>query len=259
MTNSPNVMSDISGGRVLDVGTGRGGFVEDLIAELKDYVEIIGIDIDASLEEGFVKRFADYPRVRFQHTDALSLPFEDGSFDTVSVAGSLHHLADPQIGLREMMRVLRRGGHLIVAEMYRDGQSETQLTHVMLHHWWAAIDRLRGTVHRETYTRGEVIDLVNDLDLSGLSIGDEASLDGGPEGDRAARIEHRHLPRPRGRPSGSARPRGGTAGATPASRVSWGHRPRRHWQEAVDLRAASTAGQWPRRACLTACRQLLSV
>lgn len=182
MTNSPNVMSDISGGRVLDVGTGRGGFVEDLIAELKDYVEIIGIDIDASLEEGFAKRFADYPRVRFQHTDALSLPFEDGSFDTVSVAGSLHHLADPQVGLREMMRVLRRGGHLIVVEMYRDGQGETQQTHVMLHHWWAAIDRLRGTVHRETYTRGEVIDLVNDLDLSGLSIGDEASLDGDPKG-----------------------------------------------------------------------------
>lgn len=181
MTNSPNVLSEISGGRVLDVGTGRGGFVEDLIAELKDYVEIIGIDIDASLEEGFAKRFANYPRVRFQHTDALSLPFEDGSFDTVSVAGSLHHLADPQVGLREMMRVLRRGGHLIVAEMYRDGQSETQLTHVMLHHWWAAIDRLRGTVHRETYTRGEVIDLVNDLDLSGLSIGDEATLDGDPK------------------------------------------------------------------------------
>lgn len=181
MTDRPELYTGISGGRVLDVGTGRGGFVEELIAELKSYDEIIGIDIDGDLSEGFGKRFADYPRVRFQQMDALSLPFEDHSFDTVSVAGSLHHLSDPQIGLREMMRVLRRGGHLIVAEMYRDGQSETQQTHVMLHHWWAAIDRLGGTVHRETYTRDEVIELVNNLDLSGLTIRDESYLDEDPK------------------------------------------------------------------------------
>jgi SAM-dependent methyltransferase len=181
MTDRPELYTGMSGGRVLDVGTGRGGFVEELIAELKDYDEIIGIDVDGDLGEGFGKRFADFPRVRFQQADALSLPFEDESFDTVSVAGSLHHLADPQIGLRELMRVLRRGGHLILAEMYRDGQSETQMTHVTLHHWWAAIDRLGGTVHRETYTRDEVIDMVNDLDLSGLTMGDDAYLDGDPK------------------------------------------------------------------------------
>jgi SAM-dependent methyltransferase len=181
MTDSREVYSDVSGGRVLDVGTGRGGFVDELIAELKDYDEIIGIDIDGDLGEGFAKRFADHPRVRFQQTDALSLPFEDDSFDTVSVAGSLHHLSDPQIGLREMMRVLRRGGHLIVVEMYRDGQSKTQQTHVMLHHWWAAIDRLADTPHRETYTRGDVIDLINALDLSELTIRDESYLDEDPK------------------------------------------------------------------------------
>ena len=181
MTDRPELYTGISAGRVLDVGTGRGGFVEELIAELKDCDEIIGIDIDGDLSEGFRKRFADYPRVRFQQADALSLPFEDESFDTVSVAGSLHHLSDPRIGLREMMRVLRRGGHLILVEMYRDGQSETQQTHVMLHHWWAAIDRLGGTVHRETYTRGEVVDLVNDLDLSRLTMRDESYLHEDPK------------------------------------------------------------------------------
>jgi SAM-dependent methyltransferase len=181
VTDPLELYSGLSGGRVLDVGTGRGGFVRELIAELKDYDEIIGIDIDGDLKEGFVKRFADSPRVTFQQMDAQSLPFEDHSFDTVSVAGSLHHLSDPQIGLREMMRVLRRGGHLILAEMYRDGQSETQQTHVTLHHWWAAIDRLGGTVHRETYTRDEVIAMVNNLDLSGLTIRDESYLDEDPK------------------------------------------------------------------------------
>lgn len=181
MTDQPELYTGISGGRVLDVGTGRGGFVEELIAELKDYDEIIGIDVDASLEAEFAKRLASHPRVRFEVMDAMSMPFDDGSFDTVSVAGTLHHLGDPKVGLREMMRVLRPGGHLILVEMYRDGQSETQQTHVMLHHWWAAVDRLGGTVHRPTHTRDEVIDLVNDLDLAELSIRDESSLDGDPK------------------------------------------------------------------------------
>jgi SAM-dependent methyltransferase len=180
MTDRPELYTGISGGRVLDVGTGRGGFVEELIAELKDYDEIIGIDVDASLGEDFAKRFASHPRVRFEVMDAMSMAFDDGSFDTVSIAGSLHHLGNPRSGLQEMLRVLRPGGRFIVVEMYRDGQSETQQTHVMLHHWWAAIDRLRGTVHRTTYTRDEVVDLVNDLDLSGLTTRDESSLDEDP-------------------------------------------------------------------------------
>jgi ubiquinone/menaquinone biosynthesis C-methylase UbiE len=190
MTAAHEVYSGLSGGRVLDVGTGRGGFVDELIAELADYDEIIGIDINGDLEEGFANHFSDHPGIRFQQGDAMSLPFEDGSFDTVSVSGSLHHLSDPQLGLREMTRVLRRGGHLVAVEMYRDGQTETQQTHVMLHHWWAAIDRLSGTVHRDTYTRREVLDLVNDLDLAELTIRDETYLDEDPKAeDELAQLE----------------------------------------------------------------------
>ncbi len=177
MTEPREVYSGVPGGRVLDVGTGRGGFVTELMSELNDYDEIIGIDVDEDLADGFTEQFADEPRVRFQLADTMALPFEDESFDTVSVAGSLHHIADPVLGLREMVRVLRPGGHLIVVEMFRDGQTETQQTHVMLHHWWAAVDRLGGTVHRETYTRGEVMDLINDLDLSEMTIRDDSYLD----------------------------------------------------------------------------------
>ena len=180
MTDQPELYRGLSGGRVLDVGTGRGGFIEELIGELRDYDEFIGIDTDEKLAAEFASRFGDNPRVRFQAMDAMSMSFEDDTFDTVAVAGSLHHLDDPPVALGEMLRVLRPGGRLIVVEMYRDAQTDAQQTHVMLHHWWAAVDRLQGTVHRETYTRAEVLDIVNDLELSNLSLGDYAYLESDP-------------------------------------------------------------------------------
>jgi SAM-dependent methyltransferase len=175
---------------VLDVGTGRGGFVQELVAELKDYDEIIGIDIDADIAAGFAERLGEAPRVRFQQADAMALPFDDGSFDTVSVAGSLHHVTDPSITLQEMMGVLRPGGTCIVYEMYRDGQTEAQMTHVLLHHWWAAVDQTRGTPHRETYTRAELMDLIRSLGLSDLRITEEGRLDeDSKDPDRIASLE----------------------------------------------------------------------
>jgi hypothetical protein len=59
---------------------------------------------------------------------------------------------------------------MIVAEMVRDGQTDTQMTHVLLHHWWAEVDRLQGIVHKETYSRGELSEMVGNLVLSDLVI-----------------------------------------------------------------------------------------
>ena len=52
-----------------------------------------------------------------------------------------------------------------MSEMYCDLQTETQTSHVMLHHWWAAVDRLNNTFHSETYTREKIIEKVSWLGL----------------------------------------------------------------------------------------------
>ena len=174
------VLGDRSGGRVLDVATGGGGFVRFLLDGLRDHEEIVGIDANPERGEAFAAAFGDRPDVRFVEMDAHRLAFPDGSFDTACISNSLHHLADPAPVLAEMLRVLRPGGHLVVNEMYRDGQSETQTTHVLLHHWWAAVGTFRGEVHRETYRRAEIVEIVGGLGLADLRLSDLADPDEDP-------------------------------------------------------------------------------
>lgn len=174
------VLGDLSGGRVLDVATGAGDFVRFLLDGLRDHGEIVGVDVNPERGEAFAAAFGDRPDVRFEQMDAHRLAFPDSFFDTVCVSNSLHHVVDPAPVLTEMLRVLRPGGHLVVNEMYRDGQSETQITHVLLHHWWAAVGTLRGDVHRETYRRVEIVAIVEDLGLADLRLVDLVDPDEDP-------------------------------------------------------------------------------
>lgn len=191
------ILGEISGGRVLDVATGAGGFVRFLLDGLQDHAEIVGIDANAARAEPFAAAFQDRDDVRFVAMDAFDLRFADGSFDTVCVSNSLHHFADPAPMLAEMLRVLRPGGHLIVNEMYRDGQSDEQMTHVLLHHWWAAVNTVQGEIHRETYRRAEIVDLLEGLGLADLRIVDLANPEEDPRDPETiagleAAIDHHH-------------------------------------------------------------------
>jgi demethylmenaquinone methyltransferase / 2-methoxy-6-polyprenyl-1,4-benzoquinol methylase len=56
------------------------------------------------------------PRVPFVAGDALLLPFADETFDAVTISFGLRNLVDPALGLREMLRVTRLGGRLLVCE-----------------------------------------------------------------------------------------------------------------------------------------------
>lgn len=164
----------VDGGRVLDVATGGGGFIATLIKSLRRYDEIIGIDLtDKRFDQG-CRQFADLP-VRFMVMDAARMGFADGSFDTVTICNSLHHLAEPSIILTEMLRVLRPGGHLIIFEMYDDNPTEKQLTHILLHRWWAEVDRRCGTDHFPTGTRESLVRLVENLPLASFELIDFAA------------------------------------------------------------------------------------
>ena len=163
-------MKTISGGRILDLATGRGEFIQFLQQALKDYESINGIDnSEKSIE--FAQKSNKDDKVTYQVGDAYNLSFEDESFDIVTLSNSLHHFEEPEKILDEMKRILKPSGLIIVSEMHCDeDQEETQKTHVLMHHWWGEIDTRLGIVHNKTYTRGELIDLVEKLQCNDLTI-----------------------------------------------------------------------------------------
>lgn len=179
MNTFKDIFGNLHGGCVLDVATGTGGFAQTLKEELASYTEIIGIDTSERAEQAFKQRFQDVS-IRYMMMDANRLDFPDASFDTVSISYSLHHLPDPLHVLNEMKRVLKPGGHFIVSEMYRDHQTDTQLTHVLLHDWWGRVDTARGICHNPTYRRDEIISLLQSLGLDNPTCDDLADLSDDP-------------------------------------------------------------------------------
>ena len=175
MTTFEEIFAPISGGRILDMATGNGNFIHTLDATLKEYTEIIGIDTSDRYATAFEQAFHSKP-VQYHQMDAAKLDYPEASFDTVCIANSLHHLTDLPGVLVEMQRVLKRRGRLIISEMYRDGQTETQMSHVHLHHWWGVIDTAQGIPHNETYTRQNLIDIAQSLGISDWQFHDVAYL-----------------------------------------------------------------------------------
>jgi SAM-dependent methyltransferase len=196
-------LGHIQGGRVLDVATGRGGFVELLAERLHEYSQIVGVDITSRVTEGALNHVAG-KTVHFVQMDARRLGFKDGSFDTVSVSASLHHLVDASAVFVEIERMLRAGGHLVVAEMHRDVTTEAQLTSVRIHTWVAAVDSAAGLPHYPTLTRQQIVSLIEALDLRSISVYDWADVDSDPlDEDRITSLEgvlERYLSKAQGLP-----------------------------------------------------------
>ncbi len=165
-------LSSISGGRVLDVATGDGTFIQTLMKSLKDYESFVGIDISAERVQSTREKLKEDP-VEILEMNAESLEFGNEHFDSVCISYSLHHMIRLNEVLVEMNRVLKPGGHFLVMESYRDGdQTEAQRTEIATHRWNAEIDSLRGIPHKKTLRRDEIREALGNLGLADIEIFD---------------------------------------------------------------------------------------
>lgn len=93
--------------RTLEVGCGTGG----MLTVFEPFGAAIGVDLSHTALR-YAQRRGERRLVR---ADFCSLPFEDGAFDLIGVFDTLEHVADDVAALRDLARVCRPGGRLIVS------------------------------------------------------------------------------------------------------------------------------------------------
>ena len=98
------------GERILDLAAGTG---TSSAALAKGGAEVVACDLSEGMIEVGRER---HPDIEFVRGNAMSLDFEEASFDAVTISWGLRNIPDPGLALREMMRVVRPRGRLVVLE-----------------------------------------------------------------------------------------------------------------------------------------------
>jgi demethylmenaquinone methyltransferase/2-methoxy-6-polyprenyl-1,4-benzoquinol methylase len=142
-----------AGDVALDACCGTGDLALELAGRVGPDGSVIGSD--------FSERMLDLARVkavqrgaagvRFEWGDALALPYDDGSFDAVTVGFGVRNFADLEAGLGELTRVLKPGGRLVILEITQPARPPLSTFFAI---WFDRIVPVLGTLagDRDAYT-----------------------------------------------------------------------------------------------------------
>lgn len=129
-----------SGGKILDIGSADGCFTKTILDKSGADL-VIGIDVLKSSVDWANKHGKD-KRMKFEVGDAHKLKFPGNSFDGVFALEVLEHVADPEDVLKEIKRVLKRGGYAAFLV-----PSDSALFNFV----WAIWTRFRGKIWDHTH------------------------------------------------------------------------------------------------------------
>lgn len=104
-----------SGMKIADIGCGTGIYTRELCAK---GAIVTGVDISPEMLAVAAEKTKDYAsQVRFVEGDAATLPFRDNDFDMVFSITAMEFFEEPRACLHEMHRILKPGGHMVVATL----------------------------------------------------------------------------------------------------------------------------------------------
>jgi len=107
------------GQRALDVAGGTGDLTAGLSRQVGDEGEVVLSDVNQAMLEQGRRRLMDRGiagNIRFVQANAEDLPFEDNSFDCITIAFGLRNVTHQDRALASMFRVLKPGGRILILE-----------------------------------------------------------------------------------------------------------------------------------------------
>jgi SAM-dependent methyltransferase len=166
--------------RVLDIATGPGYIAEAIARSAR---EVIGLDLTDAMLSIARERTQQHGviNVSFRIGDAQNLPFESEEFDLVVSRLALHHMQHPIQALREMTRVLRHGGTVLIEDIFASEHPDR----AAYHDRW---EILRDPSHVHAIPLSELLQLFRDagLETNYVSIHDDLT----PEVERWLATTH---------------------------------------------------------------------
>ena len=148
---------------VLDVACGPGIVAAALAPEAGS---VVGIDLTPEMLELARERSAreGLDNTRFDLGDVTALPYADGEFSRVVCRYALHHVADPQAVVAEMVRVCAPGGRAVVADMVVGEDPDAAAR-------FNAAERTRDPSHARSMPEAELLELLRGAGLRAEPIG----------------------------------------------------------------------------------------
>ena len=106
-----------AGQKVLDCATGTGDLAIDFKRAVGAAGSVLGTDFcKEMLDFAPAKAQAEDLEIKFEVADAMNLQYESNTFDVTSISYGIRNVQDPKVALKEMARVTRPGGHVMILE-----------------------------------------------------------------------------------------------------------------------------------------------
>lgn len=160
--------------KVLDAGTGTAR-IPILIAQQRPQWEIIGIDLAKSMLELGKKNLETaglQQQISLALVDVKRMPYLNASFDVVLSNSLLHHLSDPMLFLKEIKRILKPGGAILLRDLLRPENEEVMnamVAEVDAKYSEHQTQLFRNSLHA-AFTLDEIHQLIQQAGLAGMNI-----------------------------------------------------------------------------------------
>jgi ubiquinone/menaquinone biosynthesis C-methylase UbiE len=101
-----------------DIGAGTGFLTEELI---ENGLKVIAVDQAEAMLDEMKKKFGRAAAIDYRTGEFDNLPIQNGTVDYVFANMYLHHVDSPQVAIKEMVRILKAGGKLVITDMEEHG------------------------------------------------------------------------------------------------------------------------------------------